>query len=89
MASIIGNAVVFQFSQVNLNICNRRTGTLVIRKAKDSYKERTTDIQKGHAMEGSDQHTLNVLSVKYTKTARIGVNILLLILKIGVQELKA
>lgn len=54
MASVIGSAVVLQFSQVNLNICNRKIGTLGIRKAKDFYKERTTDIQKGHAIEIND-----------------------------------
>lgn len=90
MASIIGSAVVLQFSQVNLNICNRKIGTLGIRKAKDFYKERTTDIQKGHAVEINDSHTLNVLVIgkihQHTQQGFASI-FLMLILMIEVQEL--
>lgn len=39
MERIIGSALVLQFSLVNLKFCNRRIDTLVIRNAKNIYKE--------------------------------------------------
>jgi len=45
MANIIESAVVLQFS-CQLEDLQQQNSTLVIRKAKDIYKERTTDIPK-------------------------------------------